>query len=413
MATLSTVQVPPLLLVGILTGLSFYAGKVVKYVKLPSIIGYMVMGVVVGPSVLGLLQRSDLGSFEFITEVALGFVAFTIGSELSIKALRTLGPGIGMIIISESLCAFGVVLAAVYLLTWNLPLSLIFAAMAPASAPAGTVAVIQEYRAKGKLTMALYAVVGFDDGLAIFIFGFAFAIAKTILESQTSGVSTGILATLVVPARELGLSVVAGGALGFIFGFLARKLQNQRDIFILVFSIVLIGVGVSAVWHLSLILTNLMIGFVLVNTRAQDLTQKVGRQVTGAMPLIFVLFFSLAGAHLNVAVLPSMGVVGVVYILARSAGLIGGAALGAEIAKADKTITKYLGLGILSQAGVAIGLALIVKSEFDHIGPEAAKIGTVTLATVTATCIFFEIIGPILTKIALVKAGEIPSKVKH
>jgi len=402
--------IPPLLLVGLVTVLSFYGGKLGRYVRLPSIIGYMVVGVLLGPSVIGLLGEQDLGSLGFINQVALGFVAFAIGSELSLRALRALGPGIGIIILSESFAAFGVVLAAVYLVTGNLPLALVFASMAPASAPAGTVAVIQECRARGKLTTALYAVVGFDDGLAIFIFAFAFAAAKTMLEGQASGAAAGMLATMAAPGRELLFSVVVGSVSGLIFSFLVSRLGQARDMLILVVGFVLINAGVAEALHASLILTNLAAGFVMVNTRSRDLVAKVGHQVTSAMPLIFVLFFSLAGAHLRVSVLPSLGGVGVVYVLARSAGLMGGAALGALVGRADAVIRKYLGLGILSQAGVAIGLALIVKSEFADVSPRAADIGTAVLTTVTATSIIFEIVGPILTRIALSRAREIPEE---
>jgi Kef-type K+ transport system membrane component KefB len=400
----------PLLVVGCITVAGYYIGKTMKLIKLPSIIGYMIIGVLLGPSIVEFISEKLLIDLGFINQIALGFVAFTIGSELSLKALKKLGKGIIAIIFAESLCAFGVVFGAVYALTRDLPMSLIFASMAPASAPAGTVAVIQEFKAKGSLTTALYAVVGFDDGLAIFIFGFSFAVAKSLLDTSGGG---SIGEVLLVPAKEILFSILVGGVLGFLFCNLVRRITNTREMFILSFGFILIASGLSEMWHLSLILTNLVIGFVMVNTRNQELVHKVGDQMGQVMPLIFILFFALAGSHLNLSVLPSLGAIGIVYIISRSAGLILGARVGATIGHVEEKIKKYIGLGILSQAGVAIGLSLIVMEEFSRLkNPHAAEIGSIVITSITATCIFFEVIGPIMTKVALEKAGEINAENK-
>jgi len=410
---ISFLDISVLTLIGLVAIFGFYMGFAARGVKLPSLIGYMVLGIILGPSILNLFSQTTMDHLAFITNIALGFVAFTIGVELNISSLKRLGGGIISIILAESFGAFLVVGFSIYLLTRDLPLALIFAAMAPASAPAGTVAVIQEYKSKGSLTKALYAVVGFDDGLAIIIFGFAFALAKNLLVIKNGGSAENVLLSLIGPAREIGLSLILGSVIGFLFCFMVRKLQNQRDILVIVFGAVLISCGLSNQWHLSLIMTNMVVGFVLVNTRRKTLVHNVVSSLQNIMSLLFILFFCLAGAHLEIAALPSLGWVGIVYILARSAGLIGGSRIGARIGRVEDNIRKYIGLGILSQAGVAIGLSLIVKHELDQIGarynlPDVTKIGVVVLTTITATCIFFEIVGPILTKIALEKAGEIP-----
>lgn len=409
-----------LTLIGVTIVLAYYMGHLAKKIKLPSLIGYMIVGVLLGSSVLGnfsiLGHFADLGHLSedmitelgFITEIALGFVALSIGMELSMSSLKRQGIGIVSIILAESFAAFLVVLIAVYALTRDLPMSLIFAAMAPASAPAGTVAVIHECKASGSLTKALYAVVGFDDGLAIVIFGFAAAVAKSLLVSEASGVGASILPGMIEAFKEIILSVVVGTILGFIFSNMVRFVRDKRDMIVLSFGAILVAIGCSNQWHLSLILTNMVIGFVLINTRKEELVEKVASQLMIVMPLLFILFFSLAGAHLKIGELSSLGWVGVVYIIARTVGLIGGSRLGGLIGNVEDKVKKYVGLGILSQAGVAIGLALIVKHEFASIGSEHAdKIGVAVITTITATCIFFELIGPILTKIALTKAGEI------
>jgi Kef-type K+ transport system membrane component KefB len=412
---ISFLEFSALTLLGIVIIVGYYMGHTARLVKLPSIIGYMILGVILGPSVLHLISEPAMEHLSFITEIALGLVAFSIGAELSIPSLKRLGPGIVSIIFAESFAAFFVVTGLVYLLTRDLPMALIFGAMAPSSAPAGTVAVIQEYKAKGNLTKALYAVVGFDDGLAIIIFGFAAALAKNLLIAEATGQNGSILPAMLPPLKEIGLCLLVGGIVGFAFCQMVRKLESSKDILIIIFGAVLIVTGLSVRWHLSLIMTNMVVGFVLVNTRREALVHRVMAPLPNIMPLIFIMFFCLAGAHLELASLPGLGAIGVVYILGRSAGLIGGARIGAMFGHVDSKVKKYIGLGILSQAGVAIGLSLIVKHEFSLLNsefniPHALKIGTTVLTTVTATCIFFEIIGPILTKIALSKAGEIPHK---
>ena len=409
----SFLHISGLTLIGAATIVSFYVGRLARLAKLPSLIGYMFVGVILGPSILHLFDEPSMERLSFVTEIALGFVAFSIGSELNMFTLKRLGGGIISIILAESFGAFFIVVLAVYALTRDLPLALIFGSMAPASAPAGTVAVIHECRAKGSLTTTLYAVVGFDDGLAIIIFGFAAALAKTLLITEASGAAEGILGALLAPVKEIGLSFVVGGVAGLLFYRLVRKLQSARDILIVVFGVILICTGLSIRWHMSLILTNMVVGFVLANARHESLLHRVTAPLLEVMPLLFVLFFCLAGAHLQLSALPALGAVGVVYVLARSAGLIGGARIGAFFGHVEDKVKKYVGLGILSQAGVAIGLSLIVKHEFTQLNarynaPHALAIGSSVLATITATCIFFEIIGPILTKIALKKAGEIP-----
>jgi len=410
---LSGIDLPALMVLGVAVILGFYVGRLVRAIRLPSIIGYMAVGVVLGPSIILLFDDVTLENLSFITEIALGFVAFSIGSELNVASIGRQGAGIVSIIFAESFGAFVFVLFGVYALTRDLPLALIFASMAPASAPAGTVAVIQEYKAKGSLTKALYAVVAFDDGLAIVIYAFAAAIAENLLIREATGTAGSILPALYAPVKEVGLSLLVGGVTGFIFCQLVRRLQNSRDIFILLFGFVLLASGLSTHWHLSLILTNMAIGFVLANLRREAAVRRITAPLLDVMPLVFILFFCLAGANLHLAALPALGTLGVVYIVGRSVGKIIGARLGGMVGHLEEKVKRLIGLGLLSQAGVAIGIALIVKHEFTQLATDygiehAARIGTSTLTTVTATCIVFEIIGPILAKIALQKAGEIP-----
>lgn len=400
------IDLPILLVVGIMSFLAYYAGKGMKPIRLPSLIGFMLAGAVLGPSFLGLLSPGVQHRLSFLTDVALAFVAVSIGLELKLTTLKRLGSGVITVIFAESLLAFVIVFSVVWLLTRNVPMALIFGAIAPASAPAGTVAVIKEYKAKGSLTQTLYAVVGFDDGLGIIIFGFASAIARHMLAPSGEG---GVLALLTQPLLEIVMSLGVGLILAFLLSMLVRKVKSKRDQFLLLFVFVMLGTGLSQILHLSLILTNMVLGMALVNTQRSALITQIHDALADVMPLLFLLFFTLAGANLHVNELPALGLLGLVYVLGRSAGLMGGAWLGSTMGGLEPKIRDNLGMGILSQAGVAIGLALIVKAEFAELGPMGEMLGSTVLTTISATCIIFELIGPITTRIALKRAGEIPA----
>ena len=398
-------SLPPLALVGLGVAVSLYVGKLARRLGLPSLIGYLVTGVLMGASISGIVSLENLEHTRFVTNIALGFVAFSIGTELSASSLRHLGSSIVLIILFESFMAFLVVFGAVFAVTGgDTAVAMVFAALAPASAPAGTVAVIQEYRARGKLTKALYAVVGFDDGLAILIYGFAAAFARAMVTHHVQG----IWHTMLLPAREILISVGLGTVMGFLYTLLSRRLRTNTEIPALTFAFVAMTAGVSVHFHLSLILACMSIGFVLTNSTPRTAVNRIVMQNRGLMPLVFILFFFLAGAHLDVTVLPALGLLGTVYILARSSGKMAGAWLGARVGGAEPRIRKYLGMGILSQAGVAIGLSLILAHDFSRIGtPQADRIASIVVTTIAATCVVFEVVGPLLAKRALRLAGEL------
>ncbi len=397
----------PLFRLGLVSFLAFFSGRYIKKLSLPSLLGFMITGAIMGPSLFNIFDIDFQKSMEFITEISLSFVAVSIGLELNLVTLKKQGVGILVVIFSESFMAFVFVTTGIYLFTKNLPLALVFGAIAPASAPAGTVAVIQECRASGSLTKALYTVVGFDDGLGIIIFGFASAVAKILLGNQIGIHNHTFLEGMKVPLVELSLSILTGFLAGVLFSFLSRKIRNQIEIFMLLFTFILMITGICMQLHLSFILTNMILGIFIVNTQPKKLIVMVEDELKRTMPLLFLLFFVLAGAHLDVANLLALGGISMVYFFLRGFGLILGGSLGAKLGGLEKKIQKYIGLGILSQAGVAIGLSLLVAEEFMEYGEAGIYIGNTVLTTITATSILFAVIGPVLTKIALTKAKEI------
>ena len=391
-----------LFFVGIAIVSGFLGGKISNRFKLPSVVGYLITGLILGPSLFKVFSLELLNNIGVFNDVALGLVAFIIGSELRLSVLKKMGRGIITIIFAESFAAFILVFLGVYLLTHKVYVALIFGAMAPASAPAGTAVVLQEYKAKGPLTNALYAVVGLDDGLAIMIYAFAAALAKIYL----LGSEVSFTAMIKGPIFEIIGAIILGVIIGAIFGYFIRKLHRRNDVLAVSIGAVLICAGLSNFFNVSLILSNLSLGmifaniFLLANRRAY-------KAINSIVTPIYIIFFVIAGAHLQISLLPAMGLLGLIYIIARTLGLTGGALLGATLSNQSSVIKKYLGFGILSQAGVAIGLAIMATREFGVLGVEGQRLALLVINTIAATTIIFEIIGPIATKFAISKAGEI------
>ncbi|MGD9109721.1 MAG: cation:proton antiporter, partial [Phycisphaerales bacterium] len=342
-----------------------------------------------------------IDKFSVFPGFALSLIAFIIGSEMKLKTLRQMGHGIGLVTITESLGAFIVVALGIYLLTRKLYLALIFGALAPASAPAGTVAVLQECKAKGRLTNALYAVVGLDDGLAIIIFAVAMALSKLLF----TGEQLSFFALVEGPVLEITGSILLGCVIGAVAGFLMRMLSVQQSILAVSIGAVLLCTGIATYLKMSLILANLSLGMTFVNMFPQA-NKKAYQAIESISLPVYIIFFFLAGASLQINLLPSMGFIGLVYVICRSVGLAGGAYFGATISRMDRIIRNYLGLGILSQAGVAIGLAVLASSQFGELGESGKDVAIMLINTIAATTIVFEIIGPIGTKYAISKAGE-------
>lgn len=390
-----------LFLISIAILFGFVGGRIAQRLKLPGVVGYLIAGLFFGPSFLNVFNDKLLEDMNIFAGFALSLVAFMIGSEMRLSTLRELGRGIGVITVLESFGAFLLVTAGVYVLTGKLYLALVFGAMAPASAPAGTVAVLQECKAKGRLTNALYAVVGLDDGLAIMIFAVAVAVARVLL----TGGDLSVGALLEGPALEISGSIVLGCVIGAVGGFFTRRLSGSEAVFAVSLGSVLVCAGLAIYLHVSLILANLSLGMVFANMYPVA-NRRAYRAIKSVTLPIYIVFFFIAGAHLRIALLPSMGLLGLVYVLTRIGGLVGGAFLGAVISKSSMVIRKYLGLGILCQAGVAIGLSLLASGEFRNLGEEGRILAVAVVNTVAATTIVFEILGPIAAKFAIVRSGE-------
>ena len=384
-----------IILVGLL------GGRVAQKLALPSVSGYIVAGLILGPSFIDLVSQQDLSSLSFITDIALAAIAFSIGNEFLISDMKKIGKRIFLIAVAEVIGAFIVVfLVMFYIFNQPLEFSLVISSMSAATAPAGIVMVIRELRADGPLVKTILPVVALDDAFGIMTFGVALSLAK-----MTSGMEEfTVLRLISAPLIEIFGSLLLGFILGLMLTYLAKRAKNRNELLIISIAFILATVGIANFFNLSPLLTAMMMGGTLVNLKQN--AKRVFGTVNDFTPPIDLLFFTLAGMGLDIKVLATVSTLGIGYILARALGKIIGAGVGAVALKESKTIQKYLGLSLLTQGGISIGLSSIVANELPQF---SESIITVILFSV----LVFEIMGPIFAKIAITKAGEVNGVLKN
>jgi NhaP-type Na+/H+ or K+/H+ antiporter len=339
----------------------------------------------------------------FISEIALGLIGFDMGSHLLFGELRKLGRSIVFILLFEALGTFLLVTAGIYAITQSWHTALIFGALSSATAPAATVDVLAEYDAKGPLTTSLLAVVGLDDALSLVLFSIVAAVAECMFAE--SGVPS-LVTILGLPLIEIGGSVLLGSIMGLLLDFIMCRMQQRHDAIAISIGFVFVCVGLSQAFGFSLILTTMVMGIVTVN-RCAEHGRKIRYTIEQAGPVIYVLFFTLVGARFQIALLPTMGLIGVTYVVLRSFGKFTGAWIGGTLGGAVPAVRNNLGFGLLSQAGVAIGLALVSSNRFCLYGEEGEALGNLILGVITATTFLVQVIGPVGVKFAISRAGEI------
>lgn len=369
-------------------------GRLVRYFKLPNVTGYLIGGLLIGPSFLNLITSEGIEILSFLSSIALGFIAFSIGSEFKASYFKRVGVMPIVIAIFEALMAVVLVSATLILFGFDPAFSIVLGAIAAATAPAATIMVIKQYRAKGPVTETLLSVVALDDAVALISFGVAVAIAQMINQPG----SADLVSAISKPLLEIVCSLGIGGLLGFLFAVPVRFFHDEESRQCLIYAFVLVALFIASKAGVSDLLTCMAMGAVFANiSNKSDRVMKIADHIT---PPLFVAFFVLSGADLNVAVLPTIGVVGVIYVIVRVIGKIFGAWLGAHLCHADQNIQKYLGVALVPQAGVAIGLTVVAKT----VVPDYAE--SIRAVILCATLIY-ELIGPSLAKWTLLKAGEI------
>ncbi len=385
---------------GIMILAGMFMGRMMKHIKLPNVTGYLLAGLLLGPYFLpalgcpfSVLSENFISGIGIISETALGFIAFSIGNEFRFSYFRKVGAAPVIIASMESLFAVVVVVAALMLTGHDTAFSLVLGSIAAATAPAATIMVINQYRAKGPVTSTLLSVVAIDDATALILFSVAVAAA-----SGMRGRSSNPLMQILVPAGQIAAALAVGGLLGFLLLIPMRYFHKKGNRLALICGFLFAGIGIADLFGLSSLMLCMALGAAVANLSPEaDSILSIAESIT---PPVYILFFVASGAGLQVSVLKTAGAVGAIYIIGRSIGKLSGAWLGSRMAHTRPSVGKYLGPCLLPQAGVAIGLTLLAG----RIVPEYAP---TIRAVVLAGTLVYEIVGPGITKLCLTRAGEI------
>ncbi len=411
-----------LLAISVALSAGLFMSRVVKPLKLPAVTGYLVAGILIGPYCLGLLGIKGLGftstaevsAMSIINDVALGFIAFAIGDEFRLSQLKKTGKQATVIGIFQAVLTTALVDAVLIGLHFvlgpeKLPLStaIVLGAIASATAPAATLMVVRQYKAKGKLTSLLLPIVALDDAVGLIIFAVSLGFAKTLHNGELS-----LTSVIVDPLVEIFISLIVGAIIGYVLSFCEKFFRSNTKRQALVVTAIFLAVALSKLKYniggvhvgFSPLLVCMMLGTIFCNVCdfSEDMMEKTDKWTAP----IFILFFVLSGAELEFSVFGDLAIVGigVVYIISRSIGKYLGARLSAGFVKCDSSTKKYLGITLLPQAGVALGMSITAMSE---LGNEGTIIRNIVLFGV----LIYELFGPMMTKMALMKAGEISPKV--
>ena len=401
--------------VALLSGLLL--SRLAKLVHLPAVTAYLVAGIIVGPFLMGKIGLAGIGfnsieeleDFKIICDLALGFIAFSIGNEFRLSQLKKIGKQATVIGIFQAVFTTVIVdavLICVHFINPDLlplPSAIVLGAVATATAPAATLMVVRQYKAKGPLTDILLPVVALDDAVGLVVFAVSFGVAS----AMNTG-SVDIISMVLNPILEVVISLILGAVMGYLFTLCEKIFHSRSKRMAVSVTFVMMTVAISQLsfsagrvhFAFSSLLACMMLGTVFCNICdfSEELMDRADRWVA---PLL-ILFFVISGAELDLSVFRSIGfvILGVIYIIARSIGKYFGAGISARITKCDPNIVKYLGITLLPQAGVALGMA----SQAMLLGGESGNVvRTITLFAV----LVYEIVGPFLTKIALTRAGDI------
>jgi Kef-type K+ transport system membrane component KefB len=396
----------------LLTGLAF--GKLSKLFKIPNVTGYLLGGFLIGPGFLrlffpafnGVIGEDFIHSLKIIADIELAFIAFSIGAEFKLEYLKRLGPAPVIIAFLESF--FAVVFITVGLLMFGFPLyiALAFGAVGGATAPAATVMVIRQYKAKGPLTEMIYSVVAIDDASGLIFFGIVTAIIK-ILTGQSSGSIAWLIA---LPVLEIIASIIMGSVLGYVLKMLTNWFTGRGNRISIVIALLFFSIGLARFvnyelgFGLSSLMAGMAMGTIFTNTSKHvDTVMPLVERIT---PPFVIMFFVLSGADIQLSnfSLAALAIL-VIYLVFRVGGKIFGSYVGAKISNAGKNVEKYLGFGLLPQGGIALGLSILMLDIIPASLGLAYDGGLLRVVVIGAVFVS-EVFGPILLKEVLIRSKE-------
>lgn len=362
----------------------FLVTRITKRLHLPNVTGYILAGIAIGPYALGLVSKASIANMDFVTDVALAFIAFGVGRYFKLSDLKKTGGKVIVITLAEALAAFALVtLNMIFIFHLSVSFSLLLGAISSATAPASTIMTIRQYKAKGPFVDLILQVVALDDAVALI----AFSVSAAIL-SGGGGNIPGLLLPVLWSLLAVGMGVLAGIALH-------KLVDNGRSSdhrLVLIVGTLLLFTGLCSMLDISPLLSCMAIGTAYINAGGRERTFE---QVENATPPVLLLFFVLSGARLEVPMLATAGVIGVVYFFIRIIGKYLGAWLGCTVTHEPKLTTRYFGLALVPQAGVSIGLAALAERIVP--GPTGVMISTIILSS----GVLYEMIGPACAKASL------------
>jgi Kef-type K+ transport system membrane component KefB len=383
--------------IGLILLLALMAGHLVKVLRIPEVTGYILVGVALGPSMLGWLSQENLVALGVLSEVALGLILFSVGAVFEFSLFRRIGRQVFLVTLLESSAAALLVTGGALALRQSWPIALLLGAIAMATAPASTLMVIRECDSTGPLTDRLLGIIAVNNLLCMSSFGLAAAAVDLVT-------STPQLATTDLLYRSVFWflwQLVGSAALGYLMGLLlagwSSRVLERGERLILLAGALLFCVGVSRALNLSALVTSLAVGATMVNL--SDRSRHLFGALSNTDPPFYAIFFVIAGAELDVAQIPAMGALGLVYMMGRATGKFAGARLAGWHLGLEPQVQKFLGFGLQAQAGLAVGLTLAVNSRYPQFAP---VVSTVVLSSVAV----FEMIGPASTRFALGRSGE-------
>ncbi len=383
---------------GLILLIALLAGHLVKFLRIPEVTGYILAGVLVGPSVLGWLTHENIETLTVFSEVALGLILFSVGSVFERERVMQVGPAVARVTLVESYAAAVLVAGLALLLGQQWQIALLLGAIAMETAAASTLMVLRECHASGPLTETLRGIIALNNIVCLVTFYLVASFVDLSIKMQAGeSIASGLYASLF----PLPWQVFGSAALGYLVGLLiaswAPKVHEHGEMLILLTGCILLCVGVSAAFELSPLIASLSVGATMVNLSGES--RRLFQALSRSDPPFFAIFFVLAGADLNLSLLKSMGALGVAYVAGRAGGKLIGARFGSRWTTLQPANRRILGVAMLSQAGLAVGLTLAISRRFPDYAP---AVTTVVLAAVA----LFEIIGPVSARLAIVRSGE-------
>lgn len=388
----------PILSLAVIFILGFFFSRIIKKIKIPTITAYIVLGILLSPSLFNLIPESFLSTSDFFSQIVLGMIAFSLGESFSLVTLRRIGRSVVGISIFASLFPWILITAGCWLI-FNQPfyVAFILGAIGVATDPAATVMVTQEYKAKGRFTETLLGIVAIDDAWALVIFGLSLAIAKSL---ATAGWDTlGVFKDSFRALLEIGGSFLLGGVVVIVFNKLSYFVNTVKERLIYILGFLSLVIGLSISFHFSVLLSCMVFGAGLTNSNKENF--QFFDSLREIDTPLYLIFFVLAGASLKISCLGAAITLTSAFIFFRILGKIAGAFLGAAAVGAAPAIKKYMGLALIPQAGVALACGLVAKHAIG--GDWGDKILTITIAST----VVFELIGPWAAKFSLIKAKDI------